>query len=430
MLLPPTGGGRQVLVRLSPHFSRGKSAPGSRTICRQGTTAGGGLNRDRATRFGELRLFAASAARQSFARPSPGFSLAVTLLLLAALVASPAAAASEPQHLVDTGLYADFATKAIASDVHPFSPQYPLWSDGATKRRWIRLPKGSRIDAHNPDAWVFPVGTRFWKEFAFDRRVETRLIERGKNGEWLFATYRWNEDGSDAVLVPEKGARRVAESRPGVPYDLPGVVECRACHASGLATILGFSALQLSSDRDPNALHAIPPDPGSLDLDELQRRGWIRGLPKALAANPPRVRASSPTERTALGYLHANCSNCHNSQSLIADLGLSFVVRADGTPEALATAVGKPSHYHPTGTTIERTIVPGDPDASLVITRISNRGNARQMPPIDSHLADADAIALLGRWIRDLGAPPTAESDPSNATSSAPPSGKSRGEEP
>jgi hypothetical protein len=356
-------------------------------------------------------------------RRSLGASSPVLFFLLAALVASPATAASAPQHLADTGLYADFATKTLAPGVHPYSPQYPLWSDGASKRRWIRLPPRSRIDAANPDAWVFPVGTRFWKEFAFGRRVETRLIERQANGDWLFATYRWNKDESDAVLVSDKGARHVAESRPGVPYDLPGVVECRACHESGLAPILGFSALQLSSDRDPNALHAIPPDPGSLDLDDLLRRGWIRGLPEAIAAHPPRVRAATPTERTALGYLHANCSNCHNSQSLIADLGLSFVVRADGTPEALATAVRKSSHYHPTGTTIDMRIVPGDPDASLVMARISNRGNARQMPPMDSHLADADGIALLSRWIRELAARPAAVSSPTNFTSPAPPSG-------
>ena len=377
---------------------------------------------NRATRLGERLILAASAGKGCFRRRSLCASLPARLLL-AALVAQPATADCAPQHLADTGLYADFAAKTLAPEVHPFSPQYALWSDGATKRRWIRLPPKKRIDARNPDAWVFPVGTRFWKEFAFGRRVETRLIERQADGEWHFATYRWNQDESDAVLVPETGVRHVAESRPGVPYDLPGVVECRACHESGLATILGFSALQLSSDRDPNALHGIKPDPGSLDLDELLRRGWISDLPQAIAAHAPRVRAATPTERTALGYLHANCSNCHNSQSLIADLGLSFVVHADGTPDALATAVGHPSHYHPTGTTIERHIVPGDPDASLVMTRISNRGNARQMPPMDSHLADADAIALLSRWIRELAARPASESSPPNVTSPAPPSG-------
>jgi len=381
------------------------------------------LKLDCTKRFGVFGMFAAPAARRMPPQRSPCARSRVQFLLLAALVASPATADTAPQHLADTGLYMDFAARTLAPGVHPFSPQYPLWSDGASKRRWFSLPPGSRIDATNPDAWVFPVGTRFWKEFAFGRPVETRLIERRADGEWLFATYRWKEDGSDAVLVPEKGARRVAESRPGVPYDLPGVVECRACHESGLAPILGFSTLQLSSDRDPNALHAIPPDPGSLDLDDLLRRGWIRGLPKALTVHPPRVRAATPTERTVLGYLHANCSNCHNSQSLIANLGLSFVVRADGTPEALATVVGKPSHYHPTGTTIHMLIVPGDPNASLVMARISSRGNSRQMPPMDSHLADADGIALVSRWIRELAAPPASESSPTNVTSPAPPSG-------
>ena len=382
------------------------------------------MNVDCATRLGESRILAASADNGCTRRRSHCASASMRISLLAAVVAAaPATAGPAPQHLAATGLYADFATKTLAPDVHPFSPQYALWSDGAAKRRWIRLPPKKQIDAAKPDAWVFPVGTRFWKEFVFGHRVETRLIERQANGEWLFATYRWNEDESDAVLVPETGARNVAESRPGVAYDLPGVVECRACHESGLATILGFSALQLSSDRDPDALHAIAPDPGSLDLDELQRRGWIRSLPKAIATHAPRVRAATPTERSALGYLHANCSNCHNSQSLIADLGLSFVVHADGTPDALATAVGKPSHYHPTGTSIDVHIVPGNPDASLVMARISNRGNVRQMPPMDSHLADADAIALLSRWIRELAATPASESSPINVTSSAPQSG-------
>ena len=47
------------------------------------------------------------------------------------------------------------------------------------KRRWISLPPGSAIDASDPDAWAFPVGTRLWKEFSFGgQRVETRYMER------------------------------------------------------------------------------------------------------------------------------------------------------------------------------------------------------------------------------------------------------------
>src|SRR5688572_27347644 len=77
-----------------------------------------------------------------------------------------------PARLSDTGLF----VAGSSAEVHPenisFSPQYPLWTDGATKRRWIRLPRGKFIDASRPDAWKFPVGTRLWKEFSFGRRVE------------------------------------------------------------------------------------------------------------------------------------------------------------------------------------------------------------------------------------------------------------------
>ena len=41
-----------------------------------------------------------------------------------------------------------------------------LWADYATKQRWILLPPGTKIDATDPNEWVFPVGTKVWKEFS------------------------------------------------------------------------------------------------------------------------------------------------------------------------------------------------------------------------------------------------------------------------
>ena len=46
-----------------------------------------------------------------------------------------------PQRLRDTGLFGDDGT-TVRADIVAFAPQYPLWSDGATKRRWIHLPAG------------------------------------------------------------------------------------------------------------------------------------------------------------------------------------------------------------------------------------------------------------------------------------------------
>src|SRR6187551_698059 len=104
-----------------------------------------------------------------------------------------------PQRLSETGLYD--ASGAINPRNLFFSPQYPLWTDGAEKTRWVRLPEGARIDVSDIDAWRFPVGTRFWKQFSWNgRKVETRMIWKSGEGEWIFATYVWTEDQSDALL--------------------------------------------------------------------------------------------------------------------------------------------------------------------------------------------------------------------------------------
>ena len=81
-----------------------------------------------------------------------------------AVTGAPVAVPPLPQRLSDTGLFVRGTTTVRAEHI-AFSPQYPLWSDGTGKRRWISLPPGTSIDASRPDAWEFPVGTRLWKEF-------------------------------------------------------------------------------------------------------------------------------------------------------------------------------------------------------------------------------------------------------------------------
>jgi hypothetical protein len=318
--------------------------------------------------------------------------------LLAAL--SVGAAPAAPPTLAATGYYANGSRGALAPGILPFEPQYPLWTDGAHKRRWILLPPGTAIDASDPEVWVFPVGTRFWKEFAFDRPIETRYMERLADGTWLFAAYAWNEEATEAVLAPERGVRHAAESAPGVPYDIPGRVDCLACHGGHPATVLGFSTLQLSPDRDPRAPNAYPPPPDSLDLAVLVKRGLVTGLPEELVAEPPRIWAANGWERAALGYLHGNCAHCHNERGPLADLGLSLAVKADGEPEAVTTALGRLARYRPAGAPESLRIAAGDAEDSLLVKRLSSREPLLQMPPLGTRRVDREALAVLTEWIR------------------------------
>lgn len=310
-----------------------------------------------------------------------------------------------PSRLSQTSLYSDFASRTIDPKNLAYSPQYPLWSDGAAKRRWIYLPPGRTIDASDPDVWLFPAGTRVWKEFSFGGRlVETRLLEELDGGEWRFASYAWNADQSEAVLAPAEGLREVAEIQPGVRHDIPGVRDCQACHVNRRMEVLGFSALQLSPERDPDATPAEPSVPGLISLKTLIERKLLRSYPAGWLENPPRIRASSPTGRAALGYLHANCGNCHNpAGSLdVLNLLLRYSV-APGPPgeSAITTAVDRKGRFRIPGAGPDETylIRPGDPAHSAVLFRMSSRSPFYQMPPLATKLVDAAAVDLVRRWI-------------------------------
>jgi hypothetical protein len=289
-------------------------------------------------------------------------------LIAAAALACGLCAQAEPlpMHLRDTGL----------SDPRnlSFSPQYPLWSDGARKRRWIYLPPGAAIDASRPDAWEFPVGTRLWKEFSLGGPIETRFIERLPDGTWRYATYIWNEAGTDATLAPAEGIAALP-ARDG--YSIPSEYDCRACHESAAVPVLGFSALQLSSDRDPLAPHADARS--DIDLDGLVARGLIKNLPPV--ASRPRIDANSPIERAALGYLHGNCGHCHNDTEtrVPVDLTLAESV-AGGSAHVLRSLLNVRSRF---------------------LARVSSRDPQRQMPPLGTRLIDVEALALIERWISE-----------------------------
>jgi hypothetical protein len=336
--------------------------------------------------------------------------LRTVALLVAMSAARPVVAGPLPQYLRDTGLFANGSLTRTAPGVLAYSPQYPLWSDGAAKRRWIRLPRGTAIDARDHDSWVFPVGTRVWKEFSGERRRETRLIVRTSSG-WLYATYRWNVEGTDAVLVPAEGAVEVDPSWPGGRYVFPSRSDCLSCHEGRPTPILGFSALQLSPDRDPAAVHGESPAPDALDLSVLVERRMIRGLPKDWTAQPPRIDAPTAVERAALGYLHGNCGQCHNSQGPLAALGLDLwhdPSRERSTEPGVATSLLRASSFHIPGQPPSQSarLSPGAPEQSAILVRMRTRQPAAQMPPLATRAVDTEAVRLVERWIQELSTRP------------------------
>jgi hypothetical protein len=293
----------------------------------------------------------------------------------------PSADAMRATMLSKAGLYSDFKSGTIDPSFIYFEPRYKLWSDAAEKRRWVRLPPGTKIDTSDMDRWVFPIGTQFFKEFKSEGKlVETRLVERLGDGdyEYWMGAFVWLDDESDAVFQP-MGAENIR----GTQHDAPAADKCWACHGGEPGRGLGFSAVQLSA----------------ATIADLTQRG--------LFTNPPPGEFKVPgdaTVSTALGYLHANCGHCHNEYG-VARPSSDQILRldlADTTPETTTTYRTTIGKHTMAFLQMPYRIVAGDPDMSAVAFRMSTRGDMRQMPPLATEFVDPVGVAAVRAWIAGL----------------------------
>lgn len=303
----------------------------------------------------------------------------------------PVAPATEPVAvsalLSETGLYADMGTRTLASGVMSFSPRFELFSDGATKQRYISLPAGTQIDTTDMDDWRYPVGTKSWKEFARDGvLLETRLLVKTDSG-WHAMAYLWRPDGTDADAVPEG----VVDAY-GTPHDVPKASACNRCHAGRPDQLLGFSAIQLA--------HA-------------GQGATLSGL-----AAEGRLSTAAPTElpvpgdavaQAALGGLHVNCGPCHNPASertYDRTQGLDLRLTVDGLASVEDTPAYLTMVHEPLATPYEpyvNRVVPGQPEASAILDRMQQvRGSPSAMPPLGVEELDDQLLDTLRTWVNGL----------------------------
>ncbi len=69
----------------------------------------------------------------------------------------------------------------------------------------------------------------------------------------------------------------------------------------------------------------------------------------------------------------------------------------------LRSLVGARSRYRAPGLSKAAPLIePGRPDASVLVARMRSRNPQVQMPPLGTQLTDAEALALIERWISEL----------------------------
>jgi hypothetical protein len=312
-------------------------------------------------------------------------------------------AAVPPQTIECTGLFTNVATKEIAPGNVPYAPAVPLWADFAEKDRWIYLPPGTTIDTSDPTEWIFPVGTKVWKQFTRDGiLVETRLFEKTEPTYWVYTTYAWNPDATEATI---SAGGDLPWGTDGGIYHIPTQDECNQCHRGRTDHLMGFEQVSLGlagatglTLAELVAQNRLSPAPASTSLTVGDDGTGVAAAPMA--------------------WLHINCGvSCHNLNQNSTAYGSGMNLRLDPT----LLDGGPSTNFDTRTTTIGMTannpmwsgqvrIVPGDPTHSLLVTLITNRGTnnpaQNQMPPIATYIVDEPDTQNVIDWIGKMPAAP------------------------
>lgn len=311
-----------------------------------------------------------------------------------------------PPTLTETGAFQDLATLKPAAGIVPYTVANPFWSDGAEKHRWFCVPDTNSLFGFQTNlSWLAPTGSVWIKHFDLvtnevsgaKRRVETRFVL--KNGSGVYGiTYRWRTAETEADLVSSGGQ---TESIPiftakgtvrNQQWIYPSRSACLFCHTPATGGLLGFHSAQLNCDFSydsgirTNQLRALL-DAGYLDQTTLPPKDRLPELvtpTNRLASLEFRVRS----------YLEANCSACHRPGGTAPtswDARFETATRDAGILNAVLR--------DPRNDPLNRVIVPGDTNHSMILKRIGVRGTS-QMPPLASTELDKNAIALLTEWVQ------------------------------
>ncbi len=305
-----------------------------------------------------------------------------------------------PATLSQTGLFSSLATLSPVAGAIEYDVNAPTWSDGASKRRWMALPGQTRITFSADGAWQFPTGTVLVKHMELETapgvstRIETRVLVNRTSG-WEGYSYRWNESGTEATLLPGADTRVLTITDAGgatssQTWPFPSREDCMRCHTAVAGFVLGVRTDQINREfayplRSDNQLRAW--DHIGLFTDAIPAAATLDALPHPHDA-------TQPLDARARAYLDVNCAMCHRPGGPTAvNLDLRRAT-AQGAMELFDVVPSDGSLGLPN----ERRAVGGAKESSTLWERMRLR-NSLAMPPLGSNEVDTAGVALVGDWI-------------------------------
>jgi uncharacterized repeat protein (TIGR03806 family) len=312
--------------------------------------------------------------------------------------------------LSDYGLFLDAGAREPAEGVLAYDLVNPLFSDHASKHRYVFVPKGKAAQYDAQGVFDFPVGSVLVKTFAFapdmrqpavgERYVETRLLIRKADG-WIALPYVWNAEGTEAAYAPVGKRERIETISPAgqalsIDYHVPNRNQCKTCHAVGKElTPIGPAARHLN--------HAGPT--GENQLAAWSAAGVLAGAPAPEAAPmvPAAFDIAAPIGERARAWLDINCAHCHNATGGASNSGL-FLGWDETDPKGWGVLKRPVAAGRGAGDDLF-VIAPGAPDDSILVHRMASSEPGVAMPELGRSVTDEQGLALIREWIAALPPP-------------------------
>ncbi len=324
-----------------------------------------------------------------------------------------------PVNLSETGIWTSVPKMQNAPGIEPYTINAEPWADHARASRVVGLPGDSQIKFFREQESV--PGTAWFKSHVFLPKggviAKTLSLQTNTNDpsswkhietqltffdgeETQFYTYRWNDQQTDATLVPSQGADVTIDVKDAAApgglrkqrWHFASRGECRTCHNPWAGEVLGLTEPQLAK-RTPSQ---------KSELSLLMEKGLITwGKDPSKKPEPKVIHNPYSNEGTieerARSYLHVNCGHCHQNG---AGGSVTMELKHSLTIEEMKLLDMRPVQGL-FDIPDAKIVAPRDPHRSVLYFRMSKQGAGR-MPHIGSELVDTRGVNVIGEWINSL----------------------------
>lgn len=284
----------------------------------------------------------------------------------------------------------------------PYDLNMPLFSDYASKKRFVYVPKGEKIKYEEGSTLEFPIGSILIKHFFYElpdgsqKNIETRLlIKRGD--EWQNETYAWNDTETEAIRTVIGGFKNidvmVNGSLQNINYLIPNSNECKNCHSNkGKLKPIGPVVENLNKNYTYQ----------TGEQNQVQKwieEGILSNATSTLIPHWPKLEdLTSSLNTRARAYLSVNCASCHNIDGSAANSGL--YLEFDNNEDSLSLGYFKTPVATGGGSGgLTYVIDPGNADASILLFRMITNDPEKRMPEIGRSISHQEGVALIRDWI-------------------------------